>query len=248
MSECGLVKTVERTLCGLVLALSAVLLSACNTSPSRHVDRKAAEESVDNVVKTAATYFNNRDYENIEKLFDERSVYITTTNNQMKLQVQNLPGIIVPELKFTPSERTILALAYAMNGKYDDARTQFTNLLEDFKKDPSGTIKDIDKLEDFFAGKEYLDAERKASGTTLFYSEMNAVVGFLKLGRKEYAGARSYFRLAISHFPESTIQEYRDAFVKLMINECKEGKNEKKITEYALIIGTLYSAKGKETN
>jgi hypothetical protein len=238
--------TVKRTLCELVLAAGALGLTGCISGPT-NAPREYAEESVENVVQHAIGYFNNKEYETLIDLISKRTNYLDDRNKKIAGHFKRL-GIYAPqpEQKLSASEQTLYALAYAMNGNYPEGRMQFTNLMNDFKNKPAETVLDIEKLKTFFTGEQYEKAENFAISGTLFYSEMNAVVGFLKFARKDYEGARRFFRRAIPNFEESTVHEYRCAFSILLLEAAKNGADDKIILEYAKTVEAVYGVKGKE--
>lgn len=133
-----------------------------------------------------------------------------------------------------------------MNGDYGNARVEFTMLMNDFKNSPVKTVEDMEKLQTFFAGEQYKRAENTAINGTILYSEMNAVVGFLKFARKDYESARKFFKNAIPHFQENTVHEYRCAFAILLLEAAKNGADNNTILEYAKTVEAVYSVKGKE--
>jgi tetratricopeptide (TPR) repeat protein len=252
MSECGLWQTAKRTLCGIVLAACTslpIFSAGCSARPSESVPQHQVENSTDHVVKQAVDYFVKREYARAQGLLEQRINYLKTENKkQQETLSKTLPfHQPTPDPELSPSEQVILALSYSMNRHYDKAETTFTNLMNYFKNNPTGTIEDIDKnLSEFFKTENYKSAEKLAASGTGMYPKMNAVVGFLKFARKDYEGARTYFKRAIPHFWESTVQEYRVAFNVMLVEAARKGTDNATIIEYAKMVNTLYSLKGKE--
>ncbi len=238
--------TVKRTLCELILAAVAVTGVGCTARPVP-APAEYAEEHVENVVQHAIGYFDKRQYSTLVDLMQKRNAYLNAENKRIAEEFRS-SGILAipPEQKPSASERTLLALAYAMKGDYPNARVEFTLLMNDFKYQPVETVKDMEKLQTFFAGGQYKKSEDFAISGTLLYSEMNAVVGFLKFARKDYEGARKFFKAAIPHFEEKTVQEYRIAFAHLLLDAALKENNDAVILEYSHLIRDLYGVKGKK--
>ncbi len=234
---------VKRTLCEIVLALG---LAGCSMVPSQHVPSQQAEQKAESVIKQAIDYFVNKEFAKSQGLLEQRWDHLWRQNIQIRQELQKSNNAaIVPELKLSPSEEALLALTYAMNNHYDKAESRFTSLMTDFKNRPVETIADIENnLHHFFKTAQYQRAENLAASSTLFYPKMNAVVGFLKLGRRDYEGACTYFGRAVPNFEESTVKEYRAAFEKLLIEGCKMQHPD--VSEYAKILSEVYRLKGKE--
>ena len=192
-------------------------------------------------------YFNKGQYSTLIDLISKRNARLEVESRKVAEQFRNSNILSFPlVLKAGASERTLFALGYAMNGDYPNARSEFTTLMNDFKNSPVKTIEDIEKLQTFFAGEQYRKAENFAISGTILYSEMNAVVGFLKFARKDYEGARKFLKRAIPSFEESTVHEYRCAFALLLLEAAKNGADSNTILEYAKTVEAVYSVKGKE--
>ncbi len=237
---------VKRTLCELVLAAGTFGMVGCNITPTT-APKEFAEEIAENVLQHEVDYFNNSQYSTLIDLITKRKTYIDAENRRIAEQFRN-SGIltIAPELKTGATERTMAALGYAMLGDYPNSRVEFTLLMNDFKNDPIRTVEDMEKLQKLFAGEQYKKAENKAISGTIFYSEMNAVVGFLKFARKDYESARRYFKAAIPHFAEETVRDYRNAFKILLIDAAEKGADNNTILEYSKTVYAVCSVKGKE--
>jgi len=251
MSECSLLQTAKLTLCKIVLAACAVLplsITGCGAIHSKSVPQDEAEQQTKSVVKQAIDYFVNKEYAKAQGLLEQRWDYLGKEYRTRLEKLQKAPdGTFLPVPELTPSEDVLLALSYAMNNHYDKAETRFTTLMTHFKNNPVLTIADIENnLHHFFKTEQYQRAENLARSSTLFYPKMNAVVGFLKLGKRDYQGALTYFGRAVPNFEESKVQEYRAAFEKLLIEGCKIQHPD--VEEYAKILSELYRVKGKESN
>ncbi len=233
-----------------ILALSglgAVLtMSACSTEPER-VERTEVEKSVDASVTDAVELFTQGKYAKAQGYLEERRKYISEENlKRQEALRRTTPGAILIPDDISPSEMTVLALSCAMNGNYDDGKTYFKLLLNQFKNGPTFTIKDLDKnLGKLFKDENYTKAENFAMNSVILNSEILAVVAFLKFGRHDYKGARQYFRQAIPYFEETEVQKYRDAFEKLFMDSCKDKKDATTVHEYAETLRVLYSISGK---
>ena len=239
---------VKRTLCELVLSAGAIGFTGCGAIPSDYVPQQQAEQQTENVVKQAIDYFTNKEYAKAQGLIEQRWNYLGEEYKiRNELQHTLATGMPVPIPRLTPSEETLLALSYAMNRHYSKAETRFTMLMNYFKNHPTEAVEDVRKnLDEFFPTKEYTNAENMSIGSTTFYPRMNAVVGFLKFARKDYQGARTYFKKAIPNFEESMVIEYRCAFAVLLLEAAKNGADSNTILEYAKTVEAVHSVKGKE--
>jgi uncharacterized protein HemY len=240
--------TVKRTLCELVLTAGTFGLFGCGAVQSEYVPRQQAEQQTENVVKQAIDYFTDKEYAKAQGLLEQRWNYLSNEYKiQNELQQKAATGIPVPLPELSPSELAVLALSYSMNKHYDKAETRFTSLMNYFKNNPTTAVEDVRKnLDEFFTTKEYIRAENMAMGATNWYPRMNAVVGFLKFARKDYEGARTFFKRAIPNFTESTVQDYRVAFNILLNEAAQNGADDKTILEYAKTVNAVYSARGKQ--
>ncbi len=236
---------VKRTLCEIVLAGFAILPIGCGAIQSESVPGQQAEQQTKSVIKQTIDYFVNKEFAKAQGLLEQRWDYLGK-EYRAKLEVaQKTPSIFVPVPQLTPSEEALLALSYSMNNHYDKAESRFTSLMTHFKNQPVETIADIENnLHHFFKTAQYERAEKIAVSSTGLFPRMNAVVGFLKLGKRDYEGALTYFGRAVPNFEESTVKEYRAAFEKLLIEGCKIQHPD--VTEYAKILSELYRVKGKE--
>ncbi len=232
---------VKRTLCEIILAAGLFGCTTPATAPEEYIEIITEE-----VLQHEIDYFNNKQYNTLIDLITKRKARTETENRISAEQYRNL-GIPQPiEVKISAAERTMAALGYAMLGDYPNARVEFTLLMNDFKSHPVLTVRAMERLQKFYEGEQYRKAESNAIAGTLFYPEMNAVVGFLKFARKDYEGARKYFKAAIPNFTESTVQEYRRAFAELLLNAAKKENNDAVILEYAHIIQSVFSVQGKK--
>jgi hypothetical protein len=240
-------RAVKKTLCGLVLMAGFSTLVTCTTAPV-NVPRYQAEQKTDKVVKQAIDYFVNKEHAKSQGLLEQRWDYLCEDYRiRLELMQKTQPGMNLATPELTPSENSMLALSYAMNGHYSKAETRFTLLMNQFKNKPTDTVADVrTNLEDFFRTDQYKRAENMAVGSTTFYSRMNAVVGFLKFARKDYTGGREYFKRAIPNFDERTVQDYRLAFNVLLAEAAINGADDKTILEYARTVEAVHSVKGKE--
>ncbi len=239
----GFVKT---TLCEIVLTASTFGMVGCNITPTT-APKEYVEEIAENVLQHEVDYFNNRQYSTLIDLITKRNAHLDAENKRAKERSQSSGNFALPiEMKTGAAERTMAALGYAMLGDYPNARVEFTLLMNDFKNDPIRTVEDMEKLQKFFEGEQYKRAENKAISGTILYSEMNAVVGFLKFARKDYDGARKYFKAAIPHFAEETVRDYRNSFKVLLIDAAEKGADNNTILEYAKTVYAVCSVKGKE--
>ena len=222
-------------------------LVTCTTAPV-HVPRYQVEQKTDKVVKQSIDYFVNREHAKSQGLLEQRWDYLCEEYRvQWEVMQKTQPGMQLAAPELTPSENSMLALSYAMNGHYAKAETRFTLLMNQFKNKPTATVSDVRaNLEDFFRTDQYTRAENMAIGSTTFYSRMNAVVGFLKFARKDYTGAREYFKRAIPNFDEKTVQDYRLAFNVLLAEAAINGADDNTLLEYARTVQAVHSVKGKQ--
>ncbi|MEM3154941.1 MAG: hypothetical protein QW165_05275 [Candidatus Woesearchaeota archaeon] len=240
-------RAVKQTLCGIVLSAGISTLTTCTTAPIT-VPHHQVEQKTDKVVQQAIDYFVNKEHAKAQGLLEQRWDYLCEEYraNLQAIQKTN-PGIQIASPELTPSENAMLALSYAMNGHYDKAETRFTMLMTQFKSRPTATVEDVrTNLDELFASEQYTRAENMAISGTIFYSRMNAVVGFLKFARKDYCGARNYFKKAIPFFDEGTVNEYRIAFNVLLAEASIKGADDNTILEYARTVHAVHSVKGKE--
>lgn len=240
--------TVKRTLCELVLAAGTFGIIGCGATPSETVPRCQAEQQTENVVKQAIDYFTNKEYAKAQGLIEQRWEYLGEEYRiRNEIQQKMATGMPVPVPELSPSELAILALSYAMNKHYDKAETKFTSLMTYFRNSPTKAVEDIrNNLDEFFLTNEYKRAEKMATGSAAWYPRMNAVVGFLKFARRDYEGARTFFKKAIPNFQESTVRDYRSAFATLLLDAAKDGADNSTILEYAKTVEAVCSVKGKE--
>ncbi len=239
---------VKRTLCELVLAAGAFGIVGCGAIPSEYVPQDEAEQQSEDVVKQAIDYFTNKEYAKAQGLLEQRWNYLNQDYRiRNDLQQKLATGMPVPIPALSPSELAVLALSYAMNNHYNNAESKFTLLMTYFKNRPTTAVEDVRKnLDEFFLTQEYKRAEKMATGATIWYPRMNAVVGFLKFASKDYEGARTFFKRAIPNFDESTVQNYRIAFNILLAEAAQKGADNNTILEYAKTVNAVYSVRGKQ--
>ena len=237
---------VKRTLCELVLAACAVFSTGCGALPSESVSQVEAEQK-EPVHKRALEYILDRNYTRAQGLLEQRNKYLQEEHKRAQsalgvpmYNVQTLPTHL------TPTEQTLLALTYAHTRHYGYSESQFRMLLSRFKETPNLVVENIyTNLKEYFKTEEYRNTEKMAAGGILFYPEMKAVVAFLKFVRRDFEDSRRWFKSAIPEFNETEVQKYREAFVELIAQE-STGTDKDLVFEYAKILYTLYSVKGKE--
>ncbi len=177
----------------LVLA-AGLLIPGCQT-PSESVPPKQAQQSVDNIVKDALTYFQNKQYAKAQGLLEQHKQYQVLNNSDI-----------------SPSARCLLALTYSMTWKFSDSETQFWAVMHEYKRNTYIADQVGTEFSEFFKTQQYQDLEKMLKAYARSYQRLNGVLGFLKVAQRDYVQAADCFALAAPHFDEKLVQEFRSSF------------------------------------
>jgi len=179
----------------LVLS-TGLLIPGCQT-PSEPVPPSQAEQTVDNVVKDALKYFQNKEYAKTQGLLEQHREYQTKQGKDIN----------------TPT-RCLLALTYTMNWKLGDAETQFWIVMNEYKRNTHLADQTGQEFTEFFKTQQYQNLEKMLKGYARSYPKLNGVLGFLKTAQKDYTSASEYYGKAAPHFSNDLVNEFATAFLE----------------------------------
>src|SRR3989304_1796248 len=113
--------TVKRTLCEIVLAAGTFGIVGCNITPTTAPD-EYVEIISEEALQHEVDYFNNKQYGTLIDLITKRNARLDAESRRMSELFKDSSILKLPlELKTSAAERTLFALAYAMNGDYQNA-------------------------------------------------------------------------------------------------------------------------------
>ncbi len=199
----------------LVLA-AGLLIPGCHT-PSEPVPRHQAEQTVDNVVKDALEYFQNKEYAKTQGLLEQHRDY----------QVKQNKDLDAPA-------RCLLALTYTMNWKLGDAETQFWIVMHEYKRNTYLADQVGTEFSEFFKTQQYRNLEKMLKGYAGSYPRLNGVLGFLKTAQKDYTSASEHYGKAVPYFSDDLVNEFKTAF--LSRNQLSASQNDQQTATGYLIM------------
>lgn len=185
------------------LGLAAILtLSGCATTPPEPVPQVQAEQTIDYVLQDAITYYEQKQYGKVQGLLEQHRDYQQQNNQELSL-----------------SNQVMLSLAYARSNKLNEAESELWNIMGKFRKEPTKIYQVQQDLEKFFKTEAYKETEKGLQDYTFLLPRLHGVIGFLKIAQHEYEQAGKHFKQALKHFDKDTVESYRIAIYRLMIEK-----------------------------
>jgi len=216
-----IVKTAARA----TLLLTGIAIGASQTGCISLINPEKAtqeevEQSIDGLVTNAIKKFKKGETAKAQGLLEDRK----------KLDEKS-------KTQFKPAASCLLALAYAVNGHYDQSESEFQSLVNQFEANPL-SLEEIERdLKEFFDTNIYRLIEKGMKGYTSQFPKLNSALFFLNMAEYDYDEAQKYCKDALRLF-KSKRGSYIEIFGKL-VGEASSRKDYNHIIRYAQILEVL---------